>query len=663
MKRVRGAAAGLIATSTAALIIVLWVFDRLFTEAGRSDLSPFDMESIPYIVAVISASTVGLVLALRRPGHPVGWLFLALGGTIAFSGVLDAYAGYGVLARPGSLPGAEMAAVVGGSSFVPWFVLIAWILYLTPTGSSLSERWRLLAVATTCVGALWMLTAIFWPDTIEPPFDEVRSPLALPESALTAIRVIRLGLGVATAAGLVLGGVSLLVRFRRSRGTERRQLLWLAMAVVPLPLFVALSFYASPDHPLLLAVATGGFVGLIPVAAGLSVARYHLYDVERILSRALTYLLVSGVLALTFGAVVVAAGQAIGGRLGESSIPAVLGTLVAVAVAAPAYRGFQEALDRRFNRRRFDALRRVREFVRDPGPHTTVEAVLREALADPTLRAAYWVAERDQWVSSDGRPVEPEPHDIAVTRQGRAVARLRYDAQAVDRELAEAAVAEATGELENAGLRAKLVLQLAEVRDSRSRIATAHLTERRRIERNLHDGAQQRLLALALQLRAAQMNGETGRLHDAVAAGIDELQTAVVELRELANGLHPTVLREAGLGAAIEDLVARFPVPVTLHAVDRRFSPEIEATAWFIACEAVTNAVKHASATRIEVDVSADNGRLVVRVADDGVGGADPTGSGLRGIADRAEAAGGSITVCDGKAGGTTVTGELPCGS
>jgi signal transduction histidine kinase len=266
-------------------------------------------------------------------------------------------------------------------------------------------------------------------------------------------------------------------------------------------------------------------------------------------------------------------------------------------------------------------------------------------------------------VSDDGQPVAPEPGDIEVSRQGRAVARVRYDPRAVDRELAKAAAAEATGELENAGLRAKLSLQLAEVRDSRSRIAAAQLTERRRIERNLHDGAQQRLLALALQLRAAQLNGATGRLQDAVTAGIAELQAAVVELRELANGLHPAVLQDAGLGPAIDELAARFPVPVVLHAVDRRFTPEIEATAWFIACEAVTNAVKHASATRIAVDVSAENGTLMISVADDGVGGADPTGSGLRGIADRAEAVGGSITVHEGSAGGTTVTGELPCGS
>jgi signal transduction histidine kinase len=604
----------------------MWVFDGLLSSAGRPDLTPFNLESLPYVVTCLSSSTVGAVLAIRRPGHPVGWLFLALGGALAFSGLVDAYAAYGVLARPGSLPAAELAAAVGAISFIPWFVLIAWILQLTPTGTALSDRWRRLAIATTVAGALWMLTGLLWPDTGEPPFDQVRSPLALPAGWLPVMRVVRLAFGVATAAGLVLAGGSLLVRFRRSRGTERRQLLWLAIAVVPLPAFVVLAFYASPDQPLLLALATGGFIGLIPFAAGLSVARYHLYDVERILSRALAYLLVSGVLALTFGAVVVAAGQAIGGRLGDSSIPAVLGTLVA-----------------------------------DPSPDTTIEAVLREALGDPTLHAAYWVAERDQWVSGDGSPVTPEPDDLPVTRQGRAVARVRYDAGALDRELVVATVAEATGELENAGLRAKLSGQLAEVRDSRARIATAHLTERRRIERNLHDGAQQRLLALALQLRAAQVNGAPDRLGEAVGAGIEELQTAVVELRELANGLHPTVLREAGLGPAIEDLVARFPVSVVLRAVDRRFPPEIEATAWFIACEAVANAVKHAAAARIEVDVSAENGRLVVRVADDGVGGADPTGSGLRGIADRAEAAGGSLTVRDGD--GTTVIGELPCGS
>lgn len=653
-----GAACTVIASMTVGVLAV----DRLLARAGRPDLVQTDTDGLPFVAAVVSAAVVGAALAARRPRHPVGWLFLALGGSVAASGLFGGYGLYGVVARPGSVPAAELAAVLGDAGFVPWFVLVALILHLTPTGRPLSRRWGVLAAATVVAGFLWFSTALVWPDGLDPPLDRVRSPIPVPAEYAEAVRFVRAALGVLTGAGLVGGGLSLLVRFRRSAGMERRRLLWLAVAVVPLPAYVVVAFVASPDHPLLLSLATSGFIGLVPVAAGLSIVKYHLYDVERILSRAVTYVLVSGVLAFTFAAVVVSTGRMIGDRGGQSHLPAVLGTLAAVAVAAPAYRGFQEVIDRRFNRRRFDTLRRIRDYVRGPTPDTSVEDVLREALADPGLRVAYWVEDRGQWVTGDGQPVEPEPADIVVDRHGRTVARVTYDQTSSERDLTAAAAAEAAAELENAALRAAIALQLTEVRQSRARIAAAQLTERRRIERNLHDGAQQRLLALALQLRAAQLNGVADRLREAVATGIGEIQAAVADLRELANGLHPAVLSDAGLAAALDDLASRLPLPVQLQATERRFGPQVEATAWFIACESISNAVKHAGASWIDVDVHTTDDVLTVRVSDDGAGGADPRGAGLRGIADRAEAAGGRLTVQERPGGGTTVTGELPCG-
>lgn len=300
-----------------------------------------------------------------------------------------------------------------------------------------------------------------------------------------------------------------------------------------------------------------------------------------------------------------------------------LGTLAAVAVAAPAYRGFQEAIDRRFNRRRFDALTRVRDYLHDPDPGVSVDEVLRQALEDPTLDVMYWAEDGGHWVLGDGRHTEPGHDDVRVNRQGRPGARLRV-AERLDRELVRSVAEEATPELENAMLRARISLQLTEVRESRSRIAAASLAERRRLERNLHDGAQQRLLALALELQAAQFNGTPERLRQAVGDGIGALQAAVVELRELTNGLHPAVLHDAGLGPAIEDLANRLPVHAGVGEVNRRYRPEIEAAAWFIACEGVANAVKHADADRIDLVLTAQDGILRVRVTDDGCGGGRP---------------------------------------
>jgi len=652
------------AAATLLSVVAIVVLDSLVRDAGRADLAQLeDLGTLPYLVTIATSTATGALVVLRRPAHPVGWLFLALGLSIGLGGLLDSYGRYGAVARPGSLPAADLAAVLGDGIFVAWFVLIALILHLTPTGSALTPLWRLAATWTVVAGALAYSTVLFWPG---PPEDaamaSVRSPLALPESWETALGILRTALVVLTAIGLVVAAVSLVVRFRRSRGPERLQLLWLAIAVVPLPAFVALAFWASSDHPVVLSFVTAGFIGLVPIAAGLSIVRYQLYAVDRILSRAVTYLLVSALLALTFSVIVTAAGQAIGDRAGGSSIPAVLGTLGAVAVAAPAYRGFQEAIDRRFNRRRYDALTRVQDYVHDPDPGVSVEEVLRQALQDPKLDVMYWVEDGGHWVLVDGRHAEPASDDVAVSRQGRPVARLRV-AERIDRELARSVADEATPELENAMLRARISLQLTEVRESRSRIAAASLAERRRLERNLHDGAQQRLLALALELRAAQVNGTAQRLEEAVVVGIDALQAAVVELRELANGLHPAILQEGGLGPAIEDLANRLPVHADVGEVDRRFRPEIEAAAWFIACEGVANAVKHADATRIDLVLNARDGVLRVRVTDDGRGGADPEGHGLRGIADRTEALGGRLSVQSDTCAGTTLIGELPCGS
>ncbi|WP_154402838.1 sensor histidine kinase [Nocardioides speluncae] len=647
--------------TTVALLATALLFVRAFDRVGRSDLMAIDVEALPILATLASATAVGAVLAHRRPDHPVGWLFLALGASVAASGPLDGYALYGAVARPGSLPAADLVAVVADGMFVVWFGLVAWILHLTPTGTTLSPRWRLVAVGSTVGMMAWFAVTLVWPEPLDAPYETVTSPLALGSAATPALRLTRTALGIVSGVGLVLAGVSLLVRFRRSGGVERRQLLWLAVVVVPLPAFVVLAYYASPDHPLLLAIAVGGFMGLLPVATGLAIARYHLYDVDRILGRAVAYLLASAVLAITFALVVTAAGLAIRG--GSSDVPVVLGTLGAVAVAIPAYRAFQEAIDRRFHRRRYEAHRQVEAYLRNPDPDRTIEDVLSDALEDPTLSAAYWVEDRDGWVTADGRPADPDDDDLEdgvleVRRDGRPVARIRHHA---DPELARSVADAATPELENVMLRARIRLQLVEVDQSRARIAAAQLAERRRLERNLHDGAQQRLLALAFELRAAQVNGSAERLEAAVAASIEGLQAAVVDLRELANGLHPTVLQDGGITAAAEDLAHRFPIELTLAGVDRRFRPEVEATAWFLACEAVANAIKHGAAQSVALAVTADDTELTVRVTDDGRGGADPGGNGLRGLADRAEAVGGTLTVRSAPGAGTTVIGVLPC--
>ena len=251
---------------------------------------------------------------------------------------------------------------------------------------------------------------------------------------------------------------------------------------------------------------------------------------------------------------------------------------------------------------------------------------------------------------------------VDVDRHGRVVARIGFDPERNDAAAVRRAATLAAAELDNARLRAELARQVGEIAASRARLATAQRRERRRIERDLHDGAQQRLLALAFELQSAQLNGDPERMRSALAEGADSARTAVRELRDLANGLHPAALADGGLAAALDDMARHSPVPLRVHVEGGRLDPGLEFTAWSVIGEAVVNAQKHAAAGGIEVDVERQNGDLRLRVRDDGRGGANPDGPGLRGLRDRVEAAHGRLTVTSG-GGGTTVEAVLPCGS
>jgi signal transduction histidine kinase len=298
---------------------------------------------------------------------------------------------------------------------------------------------------------------------------------------------------------------------------------------------------------------------------------------------------------------------------------------------------------------------------------------LAQALEDPTLEVGLWLPDRGIYVDASGAQLSvPEDSlDRAITvieNDGRPLAVLVHDPTLREEpKLVEAVAAAARLALVNARLHAEVRAQLETVQESRARIVSAADEERRRIERDLHDGAQQRLVALALELRAAQRQlGETGDpdLERLLSSTADELQVAVEELRELAQGIHPGILTQGGLAHALEQLAARAPLPVTVESTDERFAPEVEATAYFVACEALTNVVKHAGATRASIAATRDDGHLVIEVLDDGNGAVeDNGGSGLRGLTDRVEARGGTLVVESVAGTGTRVRGEIPCAS
>ena len=308
------------------------------------------------------------------------------------------------------------------------------------------------------------------------------------------------------------------------------------------------------------------------------------------------------------------------------------------------------------------------------GGATSVE--LREALAralgDPSLELAYWVPASARYVDSGGSPVQlPQPGAeraaTVVEREGEPIAALIHDtALAEDNELVQSVCAAAALTLENARLQAELRARLAELQASRARLVEATETERRRIERDLHDGTQQRLVSIAMTLGLAESKLAADRpaVEPVLREARDALTVALAELRELTQGIRPAILVERGLAAALDDLSRRAALPVRLEiAISGRLREQIEGAAYFVASEALANAAKHSHASEVRLSASHKDGVLALEVADDGIGGAAAGGgSGLRGLADRVEALGGRLTVSSPPGRGTVLRAEIPCG-
>ena len=296
---------------------------------------------------------------------------------------------------------------------------------------------------------------------------------------------------------------------------------------------------------------------------------------------------------------------------------------------------------------------------------------LAEALEDPSVELVYWLPERERYVDFRGRDYDLPEDDPAraihaVARDGECIAAIIYDASLSDaEEHVQAVGAAASLALVNERLEAELRAKVDELRRSRERMLRIGLEERRRLERDLHDGAQQRLVSMALNIRIARskLNEDPLAADELLQTAGHELDSALEELRELARGIHPAVLTDRGLATALETLASRAPVPVELADLpDERLPEAVELAAYFVVAEGLTNVAKYANASHATVGVARENGRLVVEVADDGVGGADPeSGSGLRGLADRLAVLEGRLDIDSERGRGTTLRAQIPC--
>ncbi|MGD9573685.1 MAG: sensor histidine kinase [Thermoleophilia bacterium] len=307
----------------------------------------------------------------------------------------------------------------------------------------------------------------------------------------------------------------------------------------------------------------------------------------------------------------------------------------------------------------------------NPEPGALGSAVAK-ALRDPSLELLYWLPEFGAYADVDGHEATLPPDDgrravTPIDRDGERVAVLVHDPSLTDeRELLAAVTAAAGIAIENARLQVELRARLEELRRSRARIVEVAQDERKRLERNLHDGAQQRLVALSMELgMLGDQLPDDAPARARVERARGEVAQSLAELREIARGLHPAVVSAHGLAVALEQLAVLAPVPVDLRVdVDGRLPEGLEVAAYYLVSESLANVGKHARATAVTVEVVRSEGMLTVVVADDGVGGADTeAGSGLRGLADRVEALGGRLRIWSPRGGGTRVTAELPCAS
>jgi signal transduction histidine kinase len=621
-------------------------------------------DTVLYATNAVTLAGAGALIVSHHPRHRIGWLFIA---EALFIGQADLAAGWGLRAAEHGWPGGPFGEWVAQLTWIPASTAIVLTFLWFPDGHFMRRGWQAVAWANV-VGVALVLPAFATAPELGDEFVGGRNPFAVdgvPVELLSAVGVPLL------FGSVVVAIVPLVQRLRRSTGVERLQLRWFAFAsmttAVVLPVSSVLWNVAPIVHPLPALALTA-----MPVAACIAILRYRLYDIDLVISRTVAYALITLVLAATYAA----AALVIGAAVGHSSAWTTAGaTLAAAAGFRPLRARIQEVVDRRFNRARFDALQQMATFLDDLRAGRAVpediEPVLRSALRVDDLELRLFLPDSGLAVDLSGRPVADGPGDgrrrWPIRHAGTTLGTVTASVDLAQRGSLVAKVLDASAlAVEIARLRVELRLQLGEVEASRARIVAAADDERRRIERDLHDGAQQRLVSIGLALRHAQhalgpaADPDVNRtLDDAVA----EVTVAIDELRELAGGLRPAQL-DAGLGAALRNLARRAPLPVEVDADGQRFPPDIETAAYFCACEGLTNAVKHAHATKIVLSAHRTHGTLVMSVTDDGVGGAVArNGSGLTGLSDRVAAHGGNLRIHSGADSGTTLVAEIPCAS
>jgi signal transduction histidine kinase len=681
VRTIRWTTAGVAAISIALLAggVTLSYIDRSLVSA-----SGWTFPDVFEEVTFATVPVVGFVLASKRPTNRIGWIILVAGLLLGLGFFCDRYGPRGLIAAPGSLPAARAAA---------WFVNWVWIVpaagltftfLLFPTGRLRSQRWRT---------AAWFVATVYALDTAAYLIRACRvwaNPFTAQDNGWYP--GVHDAFLVLWPAAMLVGFAAVAVRFAGSSGEERLQVKWFAaaallvvgamipLALVPqLGLRPAVSAALVPPLKVLFCLAFVCFF----VAIAVAVMKYRLYEIDIVISKALQYGTLAVVITGVYAALVAGVGT-----LARDRHSALLSAFAAIVVAV-AVQPVRQRAARLANRvvygRRASPYQVLSEFARRIGggyAHDVLPQIASTvAAATGAERVVVWLrvgGELRAEATSDGStaahlPIDGQemPHfpeldfSAPVIYQGDLLGAIsiRMPRNEPLNPAAEQLVTDVASQaglaLSNAGL-------IEDLRASRQRLVAAQDDERRRLERNLHDGAQQDLVALAIKLRLASsvVDEDAAEAKQLLGEMQAEAGVALTNLRDLARGIYPPLLADLGLVAALEAQAAKSPVPIVIQANDvGRFGQDIEAAVYFCCLEALQNIAKYADASQIGIWLGVRDGSLSFTVSDDGAGydaSSTPMGSGLRNMADRLAALGGTLRIQSERGRGTVVSAWLP---
>ena len=646
---------------------------------------------------------IGYILAIRRPDNAISWLMLGIGAAFGLSALVGSYASYAI---NGGVGGEHLGAIALAFDQPMWLPIVGlpatFLILLFPDGHLPSPRWRWFAWVLGISMVITFLAILFGPGRFEESaFPNVVNPLG--SEALRPVLAVATGAIIMLPIGVIGSLVSLVQRFRRSTGIERLQLRWLVTAAGTVAILYASalvfsfnSAWGADSTPGWVAVIQSLAIvsfGLIPIAIGVSVLRYHLFDIDLVINRAL--LLAAMVVFITIVYVAIVVG--VGALVGSQSTPVLSAVAAAVVALAfqPARRRAQRFADRLVYGKRATPYEVLSQFSDRLGNAYANEELLprmARALAEGTgaSRADVWVRVGDElraeavWPPDADRPeplvasanaegtLTPSSMREPVRHQGELLGALSITKKpgesitATEEKLVRDLAAQAGLVMRNVALAEQLMDTIEQLRASRQRLVTAQDERAKKLERNLHDGAQQQIVALTVKLRLlGQLMDRDVEKAKSMASDLQADATdALEQLRDLARGIYPPLLADQGLVAALEAQARKASVPTEVRSDGiGRYPQDIESAVYFCVLEALNNVAKYAEATRAEVSLAQDDGHLRFAVVDDGTGfdtAVTSYGTGVQGMADRLDAIGGALQVSSRKGEGTTIEGQIP---